>query len=74
MKSTIAEARKVTVCAHCAGTGTCQRGSYQTDHHHHWLECQYCGKGVPAVVGDDLETEEHRPRCSVCDGRGYLGL
>ena len=61
-----------TPCPHCAGTGLCPHGTITTDHAHQWLECDECGKGIPAVVGGDFASATHRPVCSHCAGKGVL--
>jgi hypothetical protein len=57
-------------CPHCAGTGLCAQATITTDHSHQWLECETCGKGIPAVVDNDFDTHTHRPVCSLCCGTG----
>ena len=61
-----------TTCPHCDGTGLCTHGTITTDHAHEWLECETCGKGIPAVVGPEFEEEGHRPVCATCGGKGVI--
>ncbi|HWW00902.1 MAG TPA: hypothetical protein VNZ64_14495 [Candidatus Acidoferrum sp.] len=60
----------VDPCPHCAGTGLCLHGTITSNHSHQWLDCDDCGKGIPAVVAADFDDATHRPVCSHCNGTG----
>ncbi len=60
------------LCPHCAGTGLCLHATLATDHSHQWLQCDTCGKGVPAVIDLDFDPQAHRPVCAACAGSGFL--
>ena len=61
------------LCPHCAGTGLCPTSIIISDHSHQWLECDECGKGIPAVVGAEFDDAAHRPVCIHCAGKGVVG-
>ena len=72
MKTTPFDAAATTPCPHCNGTGLCAQAAILSNHSHQWLECDDCGKGIPAVIDIDFDAETHRPVCSLCAGTGLL--